>query len=188
MAIETLVMVESASWDGAARSGVLALTELIAEVCADQHHLRPLAVPQRLGHGGRACGRGKEWRTLGGLTEADRTALEFAEQFSIDVSSITDRQRNEFFQRFTDKAADLAATIFVMDFLPRTWAALDALPTTTRLSGPTRPTSDTDGASIGTPSMPSAGWCRGSTPWIRSRPSSFASAALGNTSVGCASR
>jgi hypothetical protein len=145
-AIGALVRMESVAWDGAARTGLLDVTELIAEACADQHGLRPLTVPPCLRQAGRE--RAGELRTRDGLTEVDRSALEFAEQFSLDVSSISDGQRRRFFEGFAEQAADLAATVFVMDFLPRTWAALDALSATTQLRAPRQPSSPTEGASI----------------------------------------
>jgi alkylhydroperoxidase family enzyme len=147
-AIGALVRMESAAWDGAACTGLLHLTELIAEVCAAPHGLRPLAMPQCLRQGGREQVGDGGWRTIDGLNEVERSALEFAEQFSIEVSSISDRQRSQFFEGFAERAADLTAATFVMDFLPRTWAALDALPATTQLEVPRQPSSPTNGASI----------------------------------------
>jgi alkylhydroperoxidase family enzyme len=125
--IAALHQLESAAWQGAVRSDTLFLTERLAKVCADQLHLEPLARPG--GQGGPESGRHTPdagW--LSGLHpgEADLAALDFAVQFSADVASITDSQRTAFLELLGDRVANVAATVFVMDFLPRSWAALEA--------------------------------------------------------------
>ena len=61
------------------------------------------------------------------LSATDRDLLDFALQFSVDVSSVSDRQRRDLFRLLGDQAATFTAAVFVMDFLPRTRAALEAV-------------------------------------------------------------
>ena len=68
---------------------------------------------------------------LGGPV-ADAGALDavvraFAEQFSIDVSSIDDGQRAEMSAVLGEHLFDAVQAIYVADFVPRLYAALDAV-------------------------------------------------------------
>ncbi len=124
---DALGVIEMSAWGEASRSGHLALVELIAAVCATQLGLPPLLDPAvgaptrgRVGDAGR-------WRALPSLTPGDRAAVAFAEQFSVDVSAVTDVQRSAFFEEWGTEAATMAAVVFVMDFLPRSRSALDVL-------------------------------------------------------------
>ncbi len=59
---------------------------------------------------------------------ADEPAVaDFAEQFAIDVSSLTPAQRASFTKTLGAKAFGITALIFVADFVPRVQAALAAL-------------------------------------------------------------
>lgn len=59
---------------------------------------------------------------------ADEPAIaRFAEQFAIDVSSLTPEQRKAFTKIVGAKAFGIAALIFVADFVPRVKAGLSAL-------------------------------------------------------------
>jgi alkylhydroperoxidase family enzyme len=125
--VGTMGTIVDSAWAEATRSGRADLLELVGAVCADQHGLPPLRPP-----GGRTTGRWDGarpglWRSLEGITPAERAALEFAEQFSVDVSRISASQRTAVFDDWGPEAATLAALVFVMDFVPRTWAALDGL-------------------------------------------------------------
>ena len=119
--------VEGAAWGEAARSGRLELVELINVTCAEQLGLSPLSLPHQLGAGSEVEQRGTGPSVAAELTATDGAILEFARQFSLDVASVTDGQRSELFGMLGDKVAGIAAIIFVMDFLPRTRAALDVL-------------------------------------------------------------
>ncbi|MDP9167708.1 MAG: carboxymuconolactone decarboxylase family protein [Actinomycetota bacterium] len=76
-------------------------------VCAQAMSLPPLAAP--------------------GPADEDAELAEFAEQFAVDVSSISDAQRSAFLAAFGKRAFHLAALIFVADFVPRVRAGLAAL-------------------------------------------------------------
>ena len=121
---EVFDAVEASAWNEAARVDRIDLIELVGSVCSAQHGLRPLPTPT-----GRSTGRwgsepGGRWRALGDLTAADRALLDFAEQFAVDVSAVTDSQRGALFDQWGKEAATLVAVTFVMDFLPRSRAAL----------------------------------------------------------------
>jgi alkylhydroperoxidase family enzyme len=59
---------------------------------------------------------------------ADGPAVaQFAEQFTVDVSSLTEPQRKSFTKALGANAFGIAALIFVADFVPRVRAALAAL-------------------------------------------------------------
>jgi alkylhydroperoxidase family enzyme len=64
-----------------------------------------------------------------GLAESDveRLVVEFAEQFSTDVSMITAAQRAQFVSAWGANAFRVAALIFIADFVPRVRAGLEAL-------------------------------------------------------------
>ena len=62
-----------------------------------------------------------------GGTEDDSAVLVFAEQACLDVASVTDDQRTDFLAAAGDRAGTLAAALWVVEFIPRTRAALDAL-------------------------------------------------------------
>jgi AhpD family alkylhydroperoxidase len=60
-------------------------------------------------------------------TDDDDAVRAFAEQACIDVASVTDDQRTAFLAAAGDRAGTLAAALWVVEFVPRTRAALDAL-------------------------------------------------------------
>jgi alkylhydroperoxidase family enzyme len=127
VAAGALDQVEAAAWSEAWRSGRIELAELISVTCARQLGVPPLTPPSWF-RPGRGTGRddsppGPADR----LSEMDGTILEFAVQFGVDVSAITDGQRGALCQQLGDQVAAVAAIVFVMDFVPRTRAALDAV-------------------------------------------------------------
>lgn len=63
------------------------------------------------------------------LETGDRAgpAVDFARQFSLDVSSVTADLRSSVGVAFGGETGELAAAVFVADFVPRARAALDAL-------------------------------------------------------------
>jgi alkylhydroperoxidase family enzyme len=116
-AAEALAAVQAGIWQGEL-AGLLAKA---ASVCADNLGLAPLSpgVPAPAGTG---------------LSDDDeKLALAFAEQLTIDVSAVTDEQRQGLIAQFGPKVGDYVQGLWVVDFLPRAWAALDAL------FGPTSP-------------------------------------------------
>lgn len=58
---------------------------------------------------------------------ADPVVAEFAEQFSVDVSMISDTQRDRLRDTLGDSMFDAVVQIYVADFVPRVRAGLDAL-------------------------------------------------------------
>jgi AhpD family alkylhydroperoxidase len=110
---------EAAAWSEAARSGRLELMELVSVRCAEQHCLLPLLPTER--------SVSNTQQDVDGLSSGDRALLDFALQFSVDVSSVTDQQRVALNAEFGNKVANVAAVVFVIDFVPRARAALHAL-------------------------------------------------------------
>ena len=70
---------------------------------------------------------GSDWRAHRGLTDGDRAILAFAEQSTLDVSAVTPELRAGFLAAAGAGAGDLAAALWVVDVVPRTRSALDAL-------------------------------------------------------------
>jgi alkylhydroperoxidase family enzyme len=80
---------------------------LVREVCAEAMSLPPLPAQDS--------------------ADDDPRLAEFAEQFAVDVSVITDEQRAAFMAALGRKAFGVAALIFIADFVPRVRAGLTAL-------------------------------------------------------------
>jgi alkylhydroperoxidase family enzyme len=127
LALRALAAVAGAAWQEAGDAGWGVLAELVAVVCAAQHGLEPLAMPIGTPAGRWTGPDGSRWASVTGLGDADRSTLDFAQQFSVDVSAVTEGQRQGFFQTWGNRSASVAAVIFAMDFLPRASAALSAL-------------------------------------------------------------
>jgi alkylhydroperoxidase family enzyme len=60
-------------------------------------------------------------------SEAEAVIAEFAEQFSVDVSTITGEQRSRLFKSLGDSAFGVVVQIYIADFVPRVRAGLEAL-------------------------------------------------------------
>jgi alkylhydroperoxidase family enzyme len=88
------------------------LTGLVRRVCAQTLSLPSLPVAVTVGEPASA-------------TEA--VVADFAEQFSIDVSSITRGQRSGLFRALGDSAFGVVVAIYIADFVPRVRAGLEAL-------------------------------------------------------------
>ncbi len=116
-AAHALDSVVATAWSVAAARGVLALVAEAAGRCGTLHGLEPLVAPV----GARATGP-----SLISGDGAD-VVLGFAEQCSLDVSAVTPEQRAGFLTVAGRTAGDLAAALWVVDVVPRTRAALDAL-------------------------------------------------------------
>jgi alkylhydroperoxidase family enzyme len=127
VAARALEQVEGEAWREADDAGLFDVMELADRVCAEQHALVPLAPPSRDGRPRWADEEPGRWRSVEDFTATDRVALEFAVQFSLDVSSISDELRSGLLDALGKEAANFVAAVFVIDFLPRTYAALDAL-------------------------------------------------------------
>ena len=113
-AADALDAVVGALWAAAAASGTTAIVALAAERSAGLLGLDPL----------RPTGR---HATVAGWDGDVGTVLDFATQCTLDVASVTDEQRAGFLAATGPLAGELAAALWVVDVLPRTRAALDAL-------------------------------------------------------------
>lgn len=122
-----LAGLEAAAWQAMADSGHAELAALTARVVAAQHGLAPLAPPPSLVEAPARLEDPEAWRRIPGLSEAERTALGFAEQMSFDVASLQDDERAALFEALGPAAAPFVQAAWVADFLPRARAALDAL-------------------------------------------------------------
>lgn len=60
-------------------------------------------------------------------SEAEAAVVEFAEQFSADVSSITDEQRSLLWKQLGDRTFEVVVQMYIADFVPRVRAGLEAL-------------------------------------------------------------
>ncbi|WP_125079050.1 carboxymuconolactone decarboxylase family protein [Mycobacterium sp. P7213] len=60
-------------------------------------------------------------------SDADPAVTEFAEQFCVDVSMISDAQRDRLRDALGDKAFDAVVQMYIGDFVPRVRAGLDAV-------------------------------------------------------------
>lgn len=60
-------------------------------------------------------------------SDADPAVTEFAEQFCVDVSAITDTQRARLQQALGDKAFDAVVQMYIGDLVPRVRAGLEAV-------------------------------------------------------------
>jgi alkylhydroperoxidase family enzyme len=127
VAARVLEQLEGAAWKEADDAGLFDVMELADRVCAEQHALVPLLPPHRDGRPRWADGDPGRWRSVADFTAIEQVALEFAVQFSLDVSSISDELRSGLLDTVGRDAANFVAALFVIDFLPRTYAALDAL-------------------------------------------------------------
>lgn len=127
VAAQALDQVDAAAWREAEGAGLFDVVELANQVCAGQHGLTPLVPPPRHDRPRWADQDADRWPSLETCTGAERVALEFAAQFSLDVSAISDDLRSRLLDGLGRAAANFVAVVFVIDFLPRTNATLDAL-------------------------------------------------------------
>jgi len=88
------------------------LTGLVRRICAQTLSLPSLPVAVTVGEPASA-------------TEA--VVADFAEQFSVDVSSITRGQRSGLFKALGDRTFGVVVAIYIADFVPRVRAGLEAL-------------------------------------------------------------
>jgi alkylhydroperoxidase family enzyme len=123
-AVAALDSLESAAWAGAARAGWIDLTAQAAVLCAGTLGLAPLR-PPAWAKVRAANGRG--WLDGAAPGFSDQEVLALAEQFAVDVASVTPDQRRAVTEAAGHRSGDLVATVFVVDFLPRTRGALAAL-------------------------------------------------------------
>ncbi len=85
---------------------------LIRLTCGRALSLPPLPVPADLADG---------------RSDAELVLAAFAEQFCTDVTGIGDNQRRCFTEAYGDNAFRVVVAVFIADFVPRVWAACEAL-------------------------------------------------------------
>ncbi len=88
------------------------LAGLVRRVCAETLSLPPL--PSFV-------------EVVGPESDAEAAVAEFAEQFSVDVSAITDEQRKRLWKALGDSTFSVVTQIYIADFVPRVRAGLEAL-------------------------------------------------------------
>jgi alkylhydroperoxidase family enzyme len=120
------------------------LVDLAARMCAQVHGYQALARPASLGASPWAGRDASQWRSFDELRDSDRVALAFAEQFTADVSAMSDAQRDELVEAFGDAALTFAHAMYVIDVTPRAHVALDRLFGPSADAAPVRPTEDVD--------------------------------------------
>jgi AhpD family alkylhydroperoxidase len=114
---DALDAVVATLWSVAARRGMTGLVAEAAVRSATLLDVDPLVPP--------APGPSDEAAPPAAIDGA--AVLAFAEQCTLDVSAVTDGQRAAFLDAAGRGAGDLAAALWVVDVVPRTRAALDAL-------------------------------------------------------------
>ena len=114
-AADALDALVTTMWADVADTGLTAIVTTCGTAAADLLHLEPLPpVMFPLGHAEEG-------------TADDDAVRAFAEQACLDVASITADQRRGFLAAAGDRAGTLAAALWVVEFVPRTRTALDAL-------------------------------------------------------------
>ncbi len=126
-AAAALVAVEAALWGEARRMGAVATVTLVARACSSPFGLEPLRPPEVIRTASGTAESEGDLEAIDGLSPEDRSLLVFARQFAMDVSSVTPDERSSLADHWGRETGVLAACVFVVDFLPRTRAALDAL-------------------------------------------------------------
>ncbi len=125
-ASDALDDVVSTMWTLVAERGFSDLVAAASDEMGVIHHLQPLHA-RAAATGSVRTGSDRPGSDRPDRTAEARTILEFAEQLSTDVSALSGDLRARFLAAAGSAAGDLAAALWVVDMLPRTRAALDAL-------------------------------------------------------------
>jgi alkylhydroperoxidase family enzyme len=64
---------------------------------------------------------------IDGTADSETVVAAFAEQFTVDVTGISENQRGQFVSALGKNAFRVVVAIFIADFVPRVWAGLAAL-------------------------------------------------------------
>ena len=88
------------------------MTGLVRRVCAETLSLPPLPA---------------EVSVTGPESDTEAVVAGFAEQFSVDVSTVDDTQRKALWSALGDKTFGVVVQMYVADFVPRVRAGLEAL-------------------------------------------------------------
>jgi len=126
-AADALQQVVASAWSVSARHGSVDTVAGAGRLVAALHGTEPLLPPGPVGASGWTGPDPADWRNQAGLTDDQRSVLAFAEQCTLDVSAVTPGLRDGFLEAAGSTAGDLAAALWVVDVVPRTRAALDAL-------------------------------------------------------------
>ena len=103
------------------------LLDLTARIFASIHGIPALARPAECGPSPWQTRDASEWRTFSDLDANQKGALEFAEQFALDVSSVDGDLRATLVRSLGDKAAEFAQAVYVADVIPRARFAVDRI-------------------------------------------------------------
>lgn len=103
------------------------LLDLVARLVSSIHRIPALARPAETGASPWQGRDAAEWRTFSDLSESQRGALAFAEQFVLDVSSVDDALRQGLVAALGERAAEFAQSVYVVDVLARARFVLDRL-------------------------------------------------------------
>lgn len=122
-AAAALDRLEAAMWHDVDRP----LAEAANAICSAVNRIAPLPHPDGP-TGGSWLGRDAlEWRAFGDLTEVPAAALEFAEQFALDVSSMSDEQRGALFAALGAGVLGVGQAVYTADVVGRARAILDRI-------------------------------------------------------------
>jgi alkylhydroperoxidase family enzyme len=103
------------------------LLDLTARMISAIHSIPALARPPECGASPWQGRNAAEWRAFSDLSESQRGALAFAEQFTLDVSSVDEGLRKTLFAALGDKSAEYAQAVYVADVVARARCVFDRL-------------------------------------------------------------
>ncbi len=103
------------------------LLDLAARVVSSVHGIPPLARPAALGASPWQGRDAADWRSFPELSAGQKDALAFAEQFTLDVSSVDDAQRQALSTALGERAAEFVQAVYVADVVARARFVLDRL-------------------------------------------------------------
>jgi alkylhydroperoxidase family enzyme len=126
-AADTLDQVVATTWSMSTSRGFVDVVAVASRLVTALHRTELLLPPAQVGGFGWTDVPPTDWRRHAGLTDFERATLAFAEQCTLDVSSVTPELRGDFLSTAGHGAGDLAAAFWVVDLVPRARAGLDAL-------------------------------------------------------------
>jgi len=103
------------------------LLDLAARVISAIQGVPALARPAACGASPWQGRDAAQWRSFADLSESRKGALAFAEQFTLDVSSVDDDLRKTLFAALGDRSAEFAQAVYVADVVARARFVFDRL-------------------------------------------------------------
>ena len=103
------------------------LLDLTARMISSIHGIPALARPGECGASPWQGRSAADWRAFSDLSEKQKSALSFAEQFALDVSSVDEALRKQLFAALGEGAAEYAQAVYVADVVVRARFVLDRL-------------------------------------------------------------